>query len=155
MTKKTKEKAEVKEAEVKEAEVKEAEEVMEPAAEEPAAEEPAAEEPAAEEPAAEEPAAEEPAKASQEAKDAADADESDSQDALRLNKVGNLSLDEHELTAHEEQRVRSVVELHYRAKGLRFRGASLTQAKLDELLADGAFLGRLGYLRQHVKPKRK
>jgi len=85
------------------------------------------------------------------------ADASDTQDALRVagGEARGLSICGTALTAVEEQSVRGAVELHYRAKGLRFRGISLKQDKLDELLTDGAFLGRLGYLRSLTAKKKK
>lgn len=63
---------------------------------------------------------------------------------------GSLKIGETTLKGDEEADLRAVSELHYRSKGLRFRGVSLSQAQLNALLKDPTFVGKLGKLRKYV-----
>ena len=85
--------------------------------------------------------------------EAEEASKSDSADSLRKasNKKKLLKICDYQCDSYEDQKVRGAVELHYRSRGLRFRGSSVTQEKLNLLLKDGSFGGKLGYLRKHVK----
>jgi len=71
-----------------------------------------------------------------------------------IRKKETLKIGDHVLTSVEDDKCRGAVELFLHTKGKKFRGHTLTQEKLDILMSDGDFLKKLGYLRQHVKPRK-
>lgn len=79
------------------------------------------------------------------------AQESDKISEPSLFKDGkSLMINQTSLNGDEENDLRAVSELHFKSKGLRFRGSSLRQAQLDSLLQDPTFVGKLGRLRKYL-----